>query len=254
MGPQFLGVAFLAWRRAEHRDVSTHGPGNLHRHVAEAAEPDHANAMSFANAVALERRIGGDAGAQQRRDAGQRHALLDPEDILLPDDDMGGVAALGGCRAVQFGGVVGERDMFLAELFFVLLAGLARATGIDEAADAREVSHLEATDLFPDSDDPADDFVPRHARVGGRPPLAAGSVDVGVTDAAVGDLDNDVIWPRVATLEAIGSQRLGGGEGGVGLRSDHRSSPRKVTVGVCVAPPNSIAAAGQARRRRGSAD
>ena len=195
--------------------------------MAKTTDPDHAHAASLADLVPLERRIRGDPVTQERRDTSKGHALLDPQGKLFPDDDMGGVAALRGRLPVEFGAVVREGDVFLAELLLVGPAGLAGAAGVHQAADARQVADLEAPNLLPRGNDRADNFMPRHTRVGGRPPLRPGRVDVGVADAAVGDLDDDVVGPRIAAVEAKGLQRLGGGKRGVGLRSDHALIPVK---------------------------
>ena len=223
-GPEFLGVAFLAGRSAEDRDVRAHRPRDLHRHVAETADPDHTHAASLADLVSLEGRIGGDACTQERRDTSKRNALLDPQGVFLPDDDVGGVAALRGRLPIQLSAVVGERNMLLTELLLAGPARLARAAGIDQAADARQVADLEAPNLLSRGDDRADDFMPRHARIGGRPPLRPGGVDVGVADAAVGDLDDDVVRPGIAAFEAKRLQRLGRRKGCVGFRGNHVSS------------------------------
>ncbi len=63
--------------------------------------------------------------------------------------------------------------------------------------------------------DAADDLVARHQRVHGDAPFVARLVNVGVAHAAVQDIDGDVVRARAATFEGHGSQRAGGGLGGV---------------------------------------
>ena len=217
VGPELSSVAFFPRRSAEDRHAGPKSPGQLHRHVAQAAEPHHADGMPLAYLVSLQRRIGGDPGAQQRRHAGQRHPLLDPKGNLFLDDDMSGVATLCGRRAVEFGAVVGVRDVLLTELLLARLARLALSAGIDEAADAGEVARLEPADFFSGGDNRADDLVARHTRVGSGSPFAPRGVDIGMADAAVGNLDHDVIRPGIAALELKWLQRFFGGHGSVGL-------------------------------------
>jgi hypothetical protein len=67
--------------------------------------------------------------------------------------------------------------------------------GIHDAADADQVTLVEASHRRTDGRDPADDFVARHAWVGGGyevGPLIADGVEIGVADAAEEDLDLDV--------------------------------------------------------------
>ena len=46
-------------------DVCAHGLGDLHAHMSEATHTEDRDARSGAHVVMLERRVGGDAGAQQ---------------------------------------------------------------------------------------------------------------------------------------------------------------------------------------------
>jgi hypothetical protein len=54
-------------------------------------------------------------------------------------------------------------------------------------------------------------------------------VDVGVTDAAIKDLDGDILWARIAALEFEGSERGFCVRGGVTVRLNHLDrSPEKI--------------------------
>ena len=72
-------------------------------------------------------------------------------------------------------------------------------------------------DVGADLGDDAGDLVAGHDREGLRAPVAADGVDVGVADAGVLDLDQDVVGADVAALDGGGGQRLAGGGGGVGV-------------------------------------
>ncbi|MNH36600.1 hypothetical protein D3C79_974080 [compost metagenome] len=70
------------------------------------------------------------------------------------------------------------------------------------------------------------DFVARHQRVNGNAPLIAGLMDVGMADAAVENLDGNVVRPWAATFEFHGGEGSGGRLGGVSDGGVH-GEPRK---------------------------
>jgi hypothetical protein len=80
-------VLLLLQRLRQDGDLGAHRVRDLHGHVAQAAEPDDADVLARASAPALERRVGGDASAQQRR--GTVDALRHREDVVGVDDDLG---------------------------------------------------------------------------------------------------------------------------------------------------------------------
>jgi hypothetical protein len=65
--------------------------------------------------------------------------------------------------------------------------------------------------------DDADDLVAGHDREGLRAPVAVDGVDVGVADAGVLDLDEDVAGSDLATVDGGRGQRETGGGGCVGV-------------------------------------
>ena len=107
----------------------------------------------------LQRRIGGDAGAKQRRRALERNALRDRQEVILVDGDTGRIAAIGRRLLVLLVAVIGERNAGLAILLLARAARLAAAAGIDEAADADDVAGLPFLHVIADLDDLADDLV-----------------------------------------------------------------------------------------------
>ena len=82
------------------------GVSELERHVAEAAEADDADLLAGAGAPVTQRRVGGDAGAEQRRGGGGVEVGREGVDEVLGRDDVVGVAAVG-ALAVAADGVVG---------------------------------------------------------------------------------------------------------------------------------------------------
>ena len=87
----------------------------------------------------------------------------------------------------------------------------------DHAADADAVADLVLGDVGADLGDDADDLVAGHDGEGLRAPVAVDGVDVGVADAGVLDLDEDVVGSDVAPLDDRRGQRLAGGGGCVGV-------------------------------------
>ena len=97
-----LRVRHLARRGGEEHDVRAEGLGELHAHVAETAEADDADLLAGADLPVAQRRIRGDARAQQRRGGGEievgRHAQ---HEILRHDDALGVTAEVGGLRCLS---------------------------------------------------------------------------------------------------------------------------------------------------------
>ncbi len=88
-------VFLLAGRGGEDHDVGAERMGKLHGHVAQPAETDHAHLLAFGDAPVAHGRIGGDAGAEQRRGPGEIEVGGHAQDEALIDDDAIGVAAVG---------------------------------------------------------------------------------------------------------------------------------------------------------------
>ena len=82
--------------------------GELDAHVAQPAEADDADLLALADAPVAQRRIGRDAGAEQRRGSGEVEIGGNAQNESLVDDDAVGVAAVGDAAGVLVGGVVGE--------------------------------------------------------------------------------------------------------------------------------------------------
>ena len=187
--------------------------GELHAHVAQSAETDHADLLAFGDAPVAHGRVCCDAGAEQRRGPGEIEVGGDAQDKALVDDDAVGVAAVGDAAEVLVGEVVGEGHV-RAELLEAGLALGAGAVRIDHAADRGEVARLELGDRGADLGDAADDLVARDAGVDGRhdaAPLVTDLVEIGVADTAVEDLDLHVVLGRIAArivVEASGDVAL----------------------------------------------
>ena len=155
--------------------------------------PDDRDLGALADLVLAERRVGGDAGAQQGRDARLVHAVGHLEHEMVADDDMVGVAALGDLAVVAVGAVVGLGAALAAEHFPALEALVAGHAAVDHAADRDDVADLVPGDLGADRGDLADDLVARDDRVAGAVPVVAAVWRSRVADAGVGDADGDIV-------------------------------------------------------------
>ena len=122
----------LVFRMGEGDHVRAHRMGNLHAHVAETTDADHANLLARADVPVTQRRIGGDAGAQQRRHrrklvfgvANLQHEILVNHDALR-------VTTQGVSWRVPGLAVVGADEALLAILLKPFVAGGAMLAAVD---------------------------------------------------------------------------------------------------------------------------
>ena len=190
--------------------------GKLYAHVSEAAETDDADFFTGADFPMTQRRIRGDAGAQQGRDASETEVLRESENEVFIDDDALGITSVGGQTKVFVHGAERHdgRRRELLEAFFTMRAG---QIGIHEAADAGEVAWLEFSDLRTDLGDTAYDFVTWHGGVLSEVPLVAREVEIRVADAAVENLYLDIAIGELAARDSRSGERRGGARRGVGF-------------------------------------
>jgi hypothetical protein len=164
-----------------------------------------------------QRRVGGDAGAEKRRNSGERvrglKLLWDAEDEVLIDDDGARVAAVGHAAQMRVRRVVSAGESGLTVLLQADAAAGTGAVRVNHAADGGEVSGMEALDLTAHGGDAADDFVSGDHRVGGVGPLVARGVQIRVADAAVEDVELDVLGQRLSAGEGKRRERRAGGGG-----------------------------------------
>ena len=92
---ELFRVFYLGWRGGELDRVGSEGVGELERHVAETAEADHADLLAGASFPVLQRRVGGDAGAEEWSGGGGVKILRNSEDERFVCDDVVAVATKG---------------------------------------------------------------------------------------------------------------------------------------------------------------
>src|SRR5712692_158141 len=100
---------------SQHDDVRSKRMRKFYRHVAQPAETDHANFLTLGDAPMMHRRVGRDAGAEQRRGCGEIEIGWNAQNEVLIDDDAFGVAAIGKTSEMLVRGIEGE-DHVRAEL------------------------------------------------------------------------------------------------------------------------------------------
>src|ERR1019366_7926217 len=167
------------------------------------------------------RRIGGDAGAKQRRRGGKIELRRDLQREGLIHHHVVGIAAVGESARPFVGRAVGERGAVLAKLFLATLARRTNAAGIHQAADAGQIACGELRDGGTDLNHPPDDLVSRHDGILRHAPVVVHLMYVGVANAAIEDLDENIAIPRIAALERERRQRSLGLCGRITMRANH---------------------------------
>ena len=221
VGAQPLAVRYLAGGGGEQHHMGAHRMRDLDAHVAEAAEPDDPDLLAGPRTPVAQRRVGGDAGAQQRGDAGQvLLVMFYAQDKGFLDDDALRITAVG-IFAAEHRAVVGPGKTVLAILLHALVAGMAVPATVDHAAYAGEVAGLEPAHLAADGGHAADDLVARHGWIEGVIPFVARGMQVGMANAAIEYRDLHVLGAGVAALDLERDQRAGGIECRIGFGFGH---------------------------------
>ena len=152
----------------------------------------------------LERRIGRDACAEQRRGRRGIEVVRDAQDKSLIDGDFVGVAAKRPFvrRAAYFIFIiVGAGEAVLAILLQPVVARGAMPAAVDKAADPDQIANLVFAGAVPDGGHASDDFVSGNKRILRPAPFVSGRVNVGMADSAIKDVDHDIAWAWIAALE-----------------------------------------------------
>ena len=178
MRAQGLCVLRLVGRAAEHRDMRAHPDGDLDRHMSQAAETDDAHAAAGAGMPSPQRRIGGDAGAEQRCRTRQIQAWRQPQDELLAHDEVLGIAAQRGLPRGAVEPAIGGDVALAAKLLIALAALVAREATVHHAADADMVTDAMLRHVRADSGDASHDLVAGNGREDRPAPIIAGPMQV----------------------------------------------------------------------------
>ena len=164
-----------------------------------------------------------------------QHELLAHHQVLR-------VAAVGHVLRDAVGAAVGAGVAFAARLLFALAALVAGLAAVHHAADGHGVAGLVAGDRGAHLGHAADDLVAGHDRIGGPAPVVAGHVQVRVADAAVENLQRDVVRAQGPAFEIKARQWRGRMFGGITDRL-HQLTP----VVICPQLPARVMQHGQRR-------
>src|SRR5450631_390873 len=133
----------------------------FHAHVTKAAKPNDARLLPRSDLPMPQRRIGGDARAEEWRHARQIKIAGHAQHESFVDDDGVGIAAKRRAADDLFVAVIGRVEALFAILLQAFPAGRADAAGIDHAANSGEIARLETGHLRAGFRYPPDDLVPR---------------------------------------------------------------------------------------------
>src|SRR2546422_468471 len=149
-----------------------------------------------------ERRVRGDAGAEQGGDVRKRKFGGDLERVIFIHNDLRRVSAVRRSLLVLLGSVVCPGDMCHTVLLQAFLAALADSTGIHYCADAGQLADSESFYRGSDACHASDNFVAGDHGKNRATPLVPRLMDVRVADAAVEDFDQHIVWAWFAPLKA----------------------------------------------------
>jgi hypothetical protein len=91
------------------------------------------------------------------------------------------------------------------------------ATGINKTPDSGQIACFEFGDVIPRLDHAADNLVTWHHRIDRTTPLVASLVNIRMADAAIQNVDLDVMWTHFAPLKAERAQWISWAISGISL-------------------------------------
>jgi len=147
-----------------------------------------------------QRRVSCDSSAHQWSGSRWIKTLRDPQHVTLVNNNLRRIASVGPGLGGLVEAVESERHTFLAEHLMTCPALRADAARIDNAAHPNKVTLAETSCARTMRCYPANNLVTRHEREVGSAPVIAHLVQVAMANAAVENLDLDIVWPRLAPL------------------------------------------------------
>lgn len=174
--------------------------------MAQSAEPQHGYLLARSDVPLGDRRIGGDAGAQQRSCLYEVQGIGDAANKPLVDDDFLRVAALGD-TSVDIMGVVSTDRPVETRLLLPGLALLTVSARVDQTSDAYSVSRFVLRDLGTNSLNDSGNLMTDGQREVRLAPLVANGVNVRMTDSSSFNVDDDVVGTRVSSFNLDNFER-----------------------------------------------
>jgi len=158
----------------------------------------------------LQGRVGSDTSAQKRSGFRCRDFRGDLVSVLAVDTNAVSISTIG-FATVRVGGIVGESRLF-AKLVKSGLAVMALATGIDHGTDTDNLSDMTGT-VRAGSNDRSNNLMASDAGTGELTPSTGHGVDIGSANAAVRDLDLDIVGAKGTGVvgELLQGKRASGG-------------------------------------------
>ena len=174
--------------------------------MAQSAEPQHGYLLARSDVPLGDRRIGGDAGAQQRSCRHEVQGIGNTANKPLIDDDFLRVAALSD-SSVDIPGVVSTDRPVEARLLLPCLALLTVSARVDQTSDAYSVSRFVLRDLGTNSLNDSGNLMTDGQREVRLAPLVANGVNVRMTDSSSFNVDDDVVGTRVSSFNLDNFER-----------------------------------------------
>src|SRR5436190_1776191 len=207
--------------------------------MAQTTEAHDADLVARLASELAQGRVRGDAGAHQWGGARRVQPRGDSQHVALVNDHARGIASVRPRLLVLLEAVKRECDTLLAEHLVARAAFRAPSARIDDAAHADEVALAEVGCAGTLGCDSADDLVAGHDRELGVPPVVVHLVHVAVANAAVENLDLDIVRSQIPSLDGHGLNRRLGPAGAV-CRSllGHGQSRTRDRVSLLCNPPD----------------
>ena len=207
---QPFSIGLLLQRLAENCNLGAQRMRQLDAHVPQAAHADDRYFLAGARLPLPKRRIQRDSRAQKGSAGIERQIIRHAQYIVFIDHDPVRISTIG-WSALLIPRVVCPDGLHAAILLEASLALSTGAAGIDKTAHSHLVADLVLRHLAAHCGNYAGDFMPRHH---GEDrfflvvaPLVARLVNIGMTDSAILDLDDNIMFPRFAPIKRIRSKR-----------------------------------------------
>ena len=166
--------------------------------MAQSAEPQHGYLLARSDVPLSDRRIGGDAGAQQRSCRHEIQGIGDAANKPLIDDDFLRIATLGD-SSVDISGIVSTDRPVETRLFLPCLALLTASARVDQTSDAYSISRFVLRNPGTNGLNDSGNLMTNGQREVRLAPLVANGVNVRMTDSSSFNVDDDVVGTRVSS-------------------------------------------------------
>jgi hypothetical protein len=200
--------------------------------MTEPAQSYNADLLARADFPVAQRRIGSDAGTEQRRHPGKRQVLGDAQHESFIDHDILRVAAVGDAAVYRVFAVVGADEADFAILLVARPAACAGTAGIDQTADAGKLADVKVLYLVAHRAHAPHDLVAGHAGIDSVFPFVTRGMEIGMADAAKEDVDLDIVRARFAPIKREGRERRAFGTSRICIYFAHFFTIKAISTGL----------------------